>query len=36
MGVMLQIFTRVTKTKAMQYFMDPEAAIAWVKRFDQK
>ena len=36
MGMMLQIYTRVTNTKALQYFMDPEAAIAWVKRFDQQ
>jgi hypothetical protein len=36
MGVMLQIYTRVTNTKALRYFMDPEAAIAWVKGFDQQ
>ena len=36
MGVMLQIYTRVTNTQALRYFMDPEAAIAWVKRFDQQ
>ena len=36
MGVMLQIYTRVTNTKASRYFMDPEAAIAWVKRSGQQ
>jgi hypothetical protein len=36
MGVMLQIYTRLTNAEAMQYFMDPEAAIAWVKGFDQQ
>ena len=36
MGVLLQIYTRVTNTTALRYFMDPEAAIAWVKRSDQQ
>ena len=36
MGVMLQIYTRLTNAESLRYFMDPEAAIAWVKRFDQQ
>jgi hypothetical protein len=36
MGVILQIYARVTNTKTLRYFMDPEAAIAWVKGFDQQ
>ena len=36
MGAMLQIFTRLMNTEAFRYFMDPEAAIAWVKKSGQQ
>ena len=36
MGVLLQIYTRLTNAEALRYFMDPEAAIAWVKKSGQQ
>jgi hypothetical protein len=36
LGVLIQIYVRLTKAEDMRYFMDPEAAIAWVKGSDQQ
>jgi hypothetical protein len=35
LGALIQIFIRLTRAKDTRYFMNPEAAIAWVKSFDQ-
>jgi hypothetical protein len=35
LGVLIQIYVRLTKAEDTRYFMNPEAAIAWVKSFDQ-
>ena len=36
LGVLAQIYVRLTKAEDTRYFMDPERAIAWVKGFDQR
>jgi hypothetical protein len=36
LGVLIQIYSRLTKAGDMRYFMDPEAAIAWVKGSGQQ
>jgi hypothetical protein len=33
LGVLIQIFIRLTKANDTRYFMDPDAAVAWVKGF---
>ena len=33
LGVLIQIYIRLTKAADTRYFMNPEAAIAWVKNF---
>ena len=33
LGALIQIYVRLTKAKDTRYFMNPEAAIAWVKNF---
>ena len=35
LGALIQIYIRLTKAKDTRYFMNPEAAIAWVKNFGQ-
>ena len=35
LGTLIQIYVRLTKAKDTRYFMNPEAAIAWVKSFGQ-
>ena len=35
LGALIQIYIRLTKAKDTRYFMNPEAAIAWVKSFGQ-
>lgn len=35
LGALIQIYVRLTKANDTRYFMDPEAAIAWVKNFGQ-
>ena len=36
LGVLIQIYVRLTKAEDTRYFMNPEAAIAWVKSFGQR
>lgn len=35
LGALIQIYIRLTKAKETRYFMNPEAAAAWVKSFGQ-
>ena len=36
LGVLVQIYVRLTKAEDTRYFMNPEAAITWVKSFGQR
>jgi hypothetical protein len=36
LGVLIQIYARLTKAEDTRYFMDPERAIAWVNGFDRR
>lgn len=36
LGVLAQIYVRLTKAEDTRYFLNPESAIAWVKGFDQR
>ena len=36
LGALVQIYVRLTKAEDTRYFMDPEAAISWVKEFGQR
>jgi hypothetical protein len=33
LGALAQIYIRFTRAKDTRYFMDPEAAVAWIKNF---
>jgi hypothetical protein len=35
LGALIQIYIRLTKANDTRYFMSPDAAVAWVKGFDQ-
>jgi hypothetical protein len=36
LGALIQIYVRLTKAADTRYFMDSEAAIAWVKSFQRQ
>jgi hypothetical protein len=36
LGTLVQIYIRFTRAEDTRYFMKPEAAVAWVKNFDQR
>ena len=36
LGALIKIYVRFTKAEDTRYFMNSEAAIAWVKNFDQR
>jgi hypothetical protein len=36
LGVLIQIYIRFTKAEDTRYFMNPEAAVEWVRGFDQR
>ncbi len=36
LGVLIKLYVRLTKAKDTRYFMNPRAAVDWVKSFDQR
>ena len=36
LGVLVQIYVRLTKARDTRYFMNPEAAVAWVQDFGER
>ena len=36
LGVLVKMYINLTKARSTRYFLNPEAAVSWVRSFDQK